>query len=93
MPELSGHYHTGRRLLLIKLQRQAVRVVEKGKALVGERIDADCFTRHAVRFQMFDCAIQVIDAEGEMAQAAGFRTGRTRRRKRKREQFNHILPV
>ena len=67
MPELSGHYHTGRRLLLIKLQRQAVRVVEKGKTLVGERIDADCFTRHAVRFQMFYCAIQVIDAEGKMA--------------------------
>ena len=93
MPELSGHYHTGQPLLLIKLQRQAVRIVEKSKALVGGRIDAYRFARHAVRFQMLNCAIQVIDAEGKMTQAAGFRAGRTRRWKRKREQLNHILPV
>ena len=50
---------------------------------VGERIDADRFTRHAVRFQRFYCAIQVIDAEGKMTQATGFRPGRTRRRPRR----------
>ena len=73
MPELSGHYHTGKSLLLIKLQRQAVRVAEKGETLVGERIDAYRFARHTVRFQMFYCAVQVINAKGKMAQTTGFR--------------------
>ena len=33
MPEQSGHYHTGWRLLLVKLQRKTVRIVEKVKRL------------------------------------------------------------
>ena len=81
MPELNGHYHTGQTLLLVKLQRQTVRVVKKGKTLVGEGIDTDRFTRYAVRLQMFYCVIQVINAEGKMAQSTGFRARRARRRK------------
>ena len=93
MPELSGHYHTGWKLLLVKLQRKAIRIVEKGKTLVGERVDTNRFALHAVGLQMFYGAINVVDAKGKVAQAAGFRAGRTCWRKRKREQLNHILPV
>jgi hypothetical protein len=79
-------------LLLIKLQRQAVRIVKKGKAFAGKRIDTNRFTGHAMRFQMLP-PIDIINAESQMTQPTGFRAARTRRRKREREQLNHILAV
>ena len=72
MPELSGHYHTGWRLLLVKLQRQAIRVIEKGKSLIGKRVDSDGFALDAVRFKMLDGQVEIVHAKRKMAKSTGF---------------------
>jgi hypothetical protein len=46
-----------------------------------------------MRFQMRYRRVDIIHAKGQMTQPAGFRTARTGRRKREREQLNHILAV
>ena len=59
-----------RDILFMKLQRQAVRILEKGHFFLREFIDPYRFRFNAEPMEPGDCLIHVGNAEGEMAQTA-----------------------
>ena len=60
---------TGR--LLVQLQGQAVRVVEKGKAPLGVSVPADGLTFDSLGLQLEHGNLDVVHPEGQVAQALG----------------------
>lgn len=60
---------------------------------MGIRIDADRFAGDAGRLQMGDGLVNVVNAERQMAQAAGLRAADAGRRRRERKQLDSVLPV
>jgi hypothetical protein len=80
--------NAGAASVLVQLQRQAVGVGKEDKAASGVLVDADFLDRHAARLELGLAARNVIDREGQMAQAAGFGAGRPCRRLREGEQLD-----
>ena len=57
----------------VQFQRQAVGVGEEGEAATGVFVHPHRFAGHALGVQVGDGRVQRSDAEGQVAQAAGFR--------------------
>lgn len=63
---VTGQFPGRQALLLVQLQRQAIRIGEEGEAFAGEGVDADGFTLYAMRVEMLHGLVDVIHAKGEM---------------------------
>jgi hypothetical protein len=72
----------------VEFQRQPVRIGEEREPAPGVFVHAHRLGIHAMRPQVRQRRVQVVDPEGQVAQAAGFRPRHAWRRRGKREQLD-----
>lgn len=80
-------------LLLVHLEGLTIRVVKEDEALAGCGVGPDVLVGDSESVQLLYLANDVIDLEGQMAQACRLGVGQSLRRRVEREQLDDIVSV